>query len=260
MESVLLVAALGTAVAVWLLVGPGGLPPGSGAERRGRRGIARSRARSGPTGDPARAGSAGPAASLPRGQAHAVAGLVAMVVWLLLGGWWGAGIGALAALVTPALLARLETAASRRRRLALVRAAPLLADLLGAALVAGVPLERAVPVVGRALGGPTQEALAAVHERVVLGEPASSAWARLAGEPGLGPVARCVARSARTGAPLAGLLAAAAGDLRAAATAAALAEVRAVSVRSVLPLGLCLLPAFALLGIVPVVAGLLPGA
>ena len=42
------------------------------------------------------------------------------------------------------------------------------------------------------------------------------------------------------------------------ASAAALAEVRATAVRAVLPLGLCLLPAFALLGIAPIVGGLLP--
>ena len=76
--------------------------------------------------------------------------------------------------------------------------------------------------------------------------------------PGLGGIARAVARSSRTGAPLATLLSSAAIDLRAEASAAALVQVRAASVRCVLPLGLCLLPAFGLLGIVPVVAGLLP--
>ncbi len=65
-------------------------------------------------------------------------------------------------------------------------------------------------------------------------------------------------RSSRTGAPLAGVLAGTADDLRAEASAAALAEVRSTAVRAVLPLGLCLLPAFVLLGIAPIVGGLLP--
>jgi Flp pilus assembly protein TadB len=189
-----------------------------------------------------------------------VAGLLAgIAAWLLVGGWIGAVLGVVAALGTPVAVARLEPAAVRRRRLALHRAAPLVADLLAAALAAGVPLERAVPVVARAVGGPAEALLRRVHDLVRLGEPAPRAWAKLAHEPGLGPIARCVARSARTGAPLAALLTTTAGELRAASAAAAMAEVRAVSVRAVLPLGLCLLPAFTLLGIVPVVVGLLRG-
>jgi hypothetical protein len=84
------------------------------------------------------------------------------------------------------------------------------------------------------------------------------AWSGLSKAPGLGGVARAVARSSRTGAPLGALLTQSAGDLRTQANAAALAEVRATGVRAVLPLGLCLLPAFALLGIAPIVGGLLP--
>jgi Flp pilus assembly protein TadB len=242
-EATLVVAAGATGVAVWLLVPPArlGSPPG----------VTR--------------GSAGPVLAAvepetrPSGPARAAGVLVGVAAWLLIGGWIGAVLGVAAAVVTPLVIARLEPASARRRRLALQRAAPLVADLLAAALAAGVPLERAVPVVGRAVGGPAGSALGRVHDLVSLGEPSAQAWARLAREPGLGPIARCVARSARTGAPLAALLGTTAGELRAASAAAALAEVRAVSVRAVLPLGLCLLPAFTLLGIVPVVVGLLRG-
>ena len=170
----------------------------------------------------------------------------------------GGVLGVVVALVLPLWIARLEPAGVRRERLELVRSAPLVADLLAAALVAGVPLEHAIPVVARAIGGPTGEALIGVHRRVELGEPMARAWAGLTQAPGLGGVARAVARSSRTGAPLADLLAQAAEDLRTQASAVALAEVRATGVRAVLPLGLCLLPAFALLGIAPIVGGLLP--
>ncbi len=158
----------------------------------------------------------------------------------------------------PELIARLEPARVRRERLELIRSAPLVADLLSAALMAGVPTEQAIPVVARAIGGLAGDALMGVHRRLQLGEPVDRAWAGLVDTPGLGGVARAVARSSRTGAPLAGLLAQCAEDLRAQASAAALAEVRATAVRAVLPLGLCLLPAFALLGIAPIVGGLLP--
>jgi Flp pilus assembly protein TadB len=166
--------------------------------------------------------------------------------------------GLLLAVLAPVGLRRLEPAAARRERLALLGAAPLVADLLAAALAAGVPVEQSLPVIARAVGGPAEGALRLVHRRTQLGEASESAWGVLAQSPGLGAIARAVARSSRTGAPLAALLSAAAVDLRAEATAVARAEVRATSVRAVLPLGLCLLPAFALLGIVPVVGGLLP--
>lgn len=191
-------------------------------------------------------------------HARVAGGLAGVAAWLLLGGTAGIVAGAGCALLLPLALARLEPAASRRRRLELVRTAPLVADLLAASLAAGVPLDRAVSVVARAVGGAPMAVLAGIHRRVALGEAPAVAWTTAADLPGLGGIARAVARSARTGAPLAELLTAAAADLRAEAAAAGLAEVRATAVRAVLPLGLCLLPAFTLLGVVPIVGGLVP--
>lgn len=188
-------------------------------------------------------------------MASTVAGAAA---WLLLGGVLGIVAGAALALLLPLVLARLEPAEARRRRLELVRTAPLVADLLAASLAAGVPLDRAICVVARAVNGTAGAVLLGIHRRVALGEAPAVAWARAGELPGIGGIARTVARSARTGAPLADLLTSAAADLRADAGAAALAEVRATAVRAVLPLGLCLLPAFTLLGVVPIVGGLIP--
>jgi len=190
-----------------------------------------------------------------RRAASVVAGLA---VWMLVGGVPGAVLGAGLAVLGPPALGRLESGAQRRKRLALVAAAPLVADLLAASLAAGATLDRSLPVIARAMGEPAQAELEQVAAHVRLGEPADLAWSRLARSPGLGAIAVTVARSSRSGAPLAAMLAATAEDLRAEAAAASLAEVRAASVRAVLPLGLCLLPAFVLLGILPVVAGLVP--
>lgn len=187
-----------------------------------------------------------------------VAALAGMAVWLLVGGGRGAFAGAMAALLLPVVIGRLEPARARRERLELIRAAPLVADLLAAALAAGVPTTHALPVVARSVGGRADRVLGVVHRRMLLGQPAEQAWDQVASTPGIGGIARAASRSARTGAPLAALLASAAVDLRAEASASALALVRGASVRAVLPLGLCLLPSFGLLGIVPVVAGLLP--
>ena len=184
--------------------------------------------------------------------------LAGAAVWFVVGGYAGALGGLLVGGVLSRGLARLEPAAARRQRLELVRAAPLVADLMAAALIAGVPLGQAIPVVARAVGGVSGAWLFAVHRRTELGESTERAWSGLAGVPGLGGIARAVVRSSRTGAPLAGVLTQAGDELRAEAGSAALELVRATAVRAVLPLGLCLLPAFALLGIAPIVGGLLP--
>jgi tight adherence protein B len=61
----------------------------------------------------------------------------------------------------------------------------------------------------------------------------------------------------RAGVPAAALLRAAAEDVRDDAAAAGLAAAERLSVRLVLPLGVCVLPAFVLVGVVPVVVGVL---
>lgn len=249
----IILAAVLAAAAVLVL---GAAPPGirrvgDGAAWADVRGAGR------PQGGPI-TGRSGGGGSWPAWVPRAACALAGLALGVLLGGIPGVVVGLTAALGGPPLLARLETRAHRQQRLALVAGAPLAADLLAASLAAGVPVERSLPVIARAMGAPVGEQLERVAAHIRLGEPAEVAWSRVAELPGLGPIATTVARSARSGAPLAGLLVATADDLREQAAAAALAEVRAVSVRAVLPLGLCLLPAFALLGVLPVVAGLMP--
>ncbi len=265
MTPALLCAALFAALAVLLILGP---TPRHQTHAPARVRESMGPARAGPgsrsagtVGPVPRAHPAGPPDGAPgpaTRSTRAAALLASVAAWLLLGGVLGLLVAVGIALGVPIAVARMEPASVRKRRLELTRTAPLVADLLGASLLAGVPLEHAVPVVARAVGGAASVALLGVHRRSELGESTALSWAHLASAPGLGGIARAVARSSRTGAPLAALLTAAADELRADATAAALAEVRATSVRAVLPLGLLLLPAFALLGITPIVAGLLP--
>jgi len=198
-----------------------------------------------------------PRSTRPAGTRAAGVG-AAVATWVFVGGVPGVVGAALVGALLPIALGRLEPAAVRREREALVADAPLVADLMAACVAAGLPPERAIPIVGRAVGGPTRGALDKVQRRCDLAEPASSAWQSLSGTPGLSVIAQALARSSRTGAPLATVLASAAADLRAEAEAQSLARVRAAGVRAVLPLGLCLLPAFVLLGIAPIVGGLLP--
>jgi pilus assembly protein TadC len=136
---------------------------------------------------------------------------------------------------------------------------PVAVDLLAAALGAGCPLGRALDVVGRAVGGSTGAALTRSAAALALGADAASAFG--AGMPGagLGGLRRALVRTAESGASAAAVLEALSVDLRAARAVQAEAAASRAGVLAVLPLGLCFLPAFVLLGLVPVVAGLAGG-
>jgi pilus assembly protein TadC len=65
-----------------------------------------------------------------------------------------------------------------------------------------------------------------------------------------------MSRAASSGAPVADVLTRLSDDFRRAVRAASSAAAQRVGVQAVAPLGLCFLPAFVFLGIIPVVAGL----
>jgi pilus assembly protein TadC len=167
--------------------------------------------------------------------------------------------GAALALCGPRLLDRLEPQAVREERLRLLADLPLVLDLLAACLAGGAPLPEAVHAVAAAVGGPAGRRLDTVVSMLGVGAPPADAWAALAGtdlEDPLAPVARALARAADGGAPVAASVGRLAVDARAAARASGEQAARRVGVLVVAPLGLCFLPAFVLLGVVPVVVGL----
>ena len=159
-----------------------------------------------------------------------------------------------------------------------------LLDLTGAMLVAGVGIEAALYRLADCVPG--AEPLAQVYRSLIAGASWEHAWAALDDDAGLGPLragrrprrrGREAARqqagyaelrrfgehlsfSHATGAPTAHLLHSAA--VRARAHQRERAEERAaqLGVTMVLPLGLCFLPAFIVLGVIPVVLGLLSDA
>lgn len=158
------------------------------------------------------------------------------------------------------LLRRSEPAAARRRREALAHELPAFVEMFGAALASGAPVALALQVVREALPGPVADELAPVAARLSLGVDPVGVWERLALDtPALAPLARVMVRSQESGAAVtAGVL-----DLADGLASRARSEVenraRSVGVRAAVPLGLCLLPAFLLLGIVPLVAAAVDG-
>lgn len=189
-------------------------------------------------------------------SSRVAAGLAGTAVALLVGGPVGTILGLAAGITVDRLVRRLPATAQRRRAQAMVSDLPLALNLLAACLEAGSPLGPAVEAVGTALGGPLGSELVAVAVSLRLGSSPEHAWSRLAAEPLVRPVARAVVRVSDSGAALAPLVFRLADEQRDRTGLAAEGAARRAGVLVVAPLGLCFLPAFLLLGVVPVVIGL----
>ena len=187
------------------------------------------------------------------------AAVAALAALLLFGFPLGLVIAPAIAFGLPLALNRLEPAAVRRRRARIAADLPLTVDLLAACLRAGRPPQAAVATVATATGGPLADLLAGVGHRLALGIDPIDAWADLLKEPACAPLARAVRRALRSGAPLARSLEHLADDSRQTRRWTVEEQARAVESRAVVPLGLCFLPAFILLGVLPTVAGSLHG-
>ena len=185
------------------------------------------------------------------------AGLTAVAVAVVAGGWAGLLTGLLAGVAADRLLRRIEPRAVRERRLHETADLPLAADLLAAALRAGAPVDRSALAVAEALGGPLADRLGRVGRTLGLGGTATEAWAHLRPVAGAESLVTAAVRSSNSGAALAGALSRLADDLRAERSTAAEAAARRAGVLIVLPLGLCFLPAFILAGLVPVIVAVL---
>ncbi|SCG59272.1 type II secretion system F family protein [Micromonospora humi] len=185
------------------------------------------------------------------------AGLAAVAVAVVVGGWAGLFAGPLAGVAADRLLRRVEPRAARDRRLRETADLPLAADLLAAALRAGAPVDRSALAVAEALGGPLAERLGRVGRTLSLGGTPAEAWAHLRPVSGAQSLVGAAIRSSNSGAALAGALTRLADDLRTERSTAAEASARRAGVLIVLPLGLCFLPAFILAGLVPVIVAVL---
>lgn len=150
--------------------------------------------------------------------------------------------------------------------------APLVLELLAVALQGGAETSAALDVVGGAVGGPVGEALTRAAALLALGASWPDAWAPAAGPGGrrrgaarasTSEVVGCVERelgfAVDSGAAAADTLVDRAQALRAEHRRRLEGAAGALGVKLVFPLGLCFLPAFGLLGVVPVVVSLVRG-
>ncbi len=175
---------------------------------------------------------------------------------LFLGGVAGCVAAPCVAALVDRQLARLPSSAERIRRQRIGADLPVAADLLSACLLAGAPPVAAVVTVSTAVGGPVGDELRAAAAAVQLGGDPARCWAALSARPELASLGRALSRSGEGGAPLAERIAHVADECRDRRRSELTTKARRTAVRATLPLGACFLPAFLLIGVVPVVIGL----
>lgn len=190
----------------------------------------------------------------------ALAVTVASVILLTLAGVGGAGppIAVVAGGVAFVAAGRYRPPAARSREAALSAALPPVCTLLAVCLEAGLPLRNAVPAVAESLGGPAGAALRRLDAAVRLGQPEADAWREL-GErhPAFESLVAELRHALGNGVSVAPVLRRHAHDAQSARHAAAEARARRAGVTTVLPLVVCFLPAFLVVGVVPIVGGVL---
>jgi hypothetical protein len=128
--------------------------------------------------------------------------------------------------------------------------------LLAACLRGGLPVPVAVRLIVPEMPAPARDALRRTAELLALGADAEQAWQPALACPATAELARGARRTARSGAALAAVAEALAVEVRGEAGDLAEARAQRAGVAVTGPLGLCFLPAFLCLGVIPVVIGL----
>lgn len=173
----------------------------------------------------------------------------------LLGTPTGILVAVVAAPLSARVVARLESGAARRRREVITRQIPAAVDLLIAVLDAGRPPVDAFVLVARATAAPLGPELALIASRLSVAGDEQSVWEGLQSKPEFAALGRSFRRASRSGMPVGRILGRLADELRRERRATSQERARSVAVATAAPLGLCFLPAFFLIGIVPTILG-----
>lgn len=184
-----------------------------------------------------------------------VCGVVGCIFVVVAPSLFSVVVGAAVAITGPRLLSRLESRSDRVFRQRCERDLPLALDLAAACLAGGAPVTTAMGEVARVIGGPLSQQLDVVIKQLQLGADPVLAWRTLGPGEELKRVGQALARSARAGSVSAQLLQSMARESRQRSRLEGQAQARQVAVRTAGPLGLCFLPAFVLLAIIPAVYG-----
>jgi Type II secretion system (T2SS), protein F len=182
------------------------------------------------------------------------AGVGAVGVFLLCGGGPVAALAGVGAAVGLERLLRRSRTGAAQDGARLARDLPVACDLIAVCLAAGAPVGAALTAVAAAVPGPLGERLVEVGALYRLGAAPRRAWQGV--PPPVDGLARTVVRAGESGSAVVPTLQRLAADLRSEARSSTEAAVRRAGVWVLAPLGLCFLPAFVCLGVVPLVLGI----
>lgn len=195
------------------------------------------------------------AAGIAGAEPHPSDRVVGRVVWLAIP---VAVIDLRVVPVVAAAVVALQFLSRRRDRhtadRALMQELPPVVDLLSVAVAGGLTIPMAVQAVGDRLDGRFAAALGDCHELALRGQRLADALERLSdrfGDP-VRPLIRVLVSAERYGTPLADALQQVAVDVRTARRRHAETTARRLPVLLLFPLVVCVLPAFVLLTVVPV--------
>ena len=193
----------------------------------------------------------------------APAGLLGVVTgaalgWVAVGGVMGIGAGAGVGLGVALWLAKQPSDKLKEQR-AMAAQFPHVLNFLAAVVESGAPVRFAAEAVAAVADDANAARLRSVLNHCSVGFSDAEAWRTLVDDPVWGDVARELARCVDKGAAVADVLRTSATQSAKASAAAAMTQARAIGVSSTLPLVCCFLPAFLLVGVVPIVGGLIGG-
>lgn len=164
-----------------------------------------------------------------------------------------------AALIATGAFVVMHRSASRQQRVedrARLWQLPMVLDVAALLLRSGSPPATAVSAAADVCGPSLLPDFRTISRLQAMGQDPDAAWRSRLDDPVIGPVARSAIRSADSGATLATSWSQLASAARAERRVRAEVSARKAGVHALAPLGLCFLPAFICLGVVPIVIGL----
>lgn len=198
-----------------------------------------------------------PLASRPSARPRIAIGLLVFVLVLVISPTFGGFVAA--TLTATGAFVVMHRSASRQQRVddrARMWQLPMVLDVAGLLLRSGSPPAGAVSAAAGVCGPSLLTDFGTISRLQAMGQDPDSAWRSRLDDPVIGPVARSAIRSADSGAALATSWSQLASSARAERRVRAEVSARKAGVHALAPLGLCFLPAFICLGVVPIVIGL----
>lgn len=181
---------------------------------------------------------------------HLAMAAVPVAGLMLIGGLAGLIVGMALAPVVGRVVGQLSSTTSRRHEREVLEQLPTALDLMSAALAVGRPPIDAFTMTAHASDAPLGPELRKIAHRLAVSSDHSVVWSGLEGT-ALSPVARAFIRAETAGIPIAAVVSTTGEELRRARRSERRSAGARVAVSTTAPLGLCFLPSFFLVAVVP---------